>query len=308
MMILRRVALSIAFSATLTACKSKAEKQREIAVALDTRAQQVKTRLAKADASHSSDDPVALWIMPVELREISGIALTADGRLIAHDDELGKVYEIDPQRGVIKKSFMLGKGLRGDFEAITTVGQDIYLLLSNGILYRFREGANGARVPYAVHDLRLGKECEFEGVTYQQDSAWLILPCKKVYLKHMKDELVVYRWKIGSTDSTGLSMMTVPMSEVIGSNKWKNFHPSDITIDPATGNYVILGSIEKGIVVMTPEGEVLDSRPLPGRHHQAEGVAITKDSILIISDEAGSRPAAVTLYRWRRAEHGEGAQ
>ena len=42
-----------------------------------------------------------------------------------------------------------------------------------------------------------------------------------------------------------------------------------------------------------------------GRDLQAEGVAITKDSILIISDEATSKPAAVTLYRWRSSEAGE---
>ena len=308
MTLTRRGALIIAFAATLSACQSKEDKAKAVAEALATRSQQFQSRLAKADASKSDNEPVALWLMPVELREISGLALTPDGRLLTHDDEIGKVYELDPRHGLIEKSFMLGQGLRGDFEAITVAGQDIYLLLSKGILYKFREGANGAHVPYTVHDLKLGKECEFEGVVYEKDSSWLVLPCKKVHTKHLQDELVIYRWKIGTSDSTGLSMLTVPLSEVIGSNKWKAFHPSDITIDPATGNYVIVASIEKGILVMTPGGEVLDSQPLPGRHHQAEGVAITNDSILIVSDEAGSKPAAVTLYRWKRSQHGEGSQ
>jgi len=44
---------------------------------------------------------------------------------------------------------------------------------------------------------------------------------------------------------------------------------------------------------------VVRSEPLPGNHHQAEGVAVTKDSLLIISDEATSKPAAITVYRWR---------
>ena len=95
-------------------------------------------------------------------------------------------------------------------------------------------------------------------------------------------------------------MLTVPQSEAVGSNKWKNFRPSDITIDPATGDYVIISSIDKGLVVMGTDGEVIRSEKLPGRHHQAEGVAITKDSLLIISDEASTKPAAITLYRWHR--------
>ena len=61
--------------------------------------------------------------------------------------------------------------------------------------------------------------------------------------------------------------------------------PSDITIDPFTKNYVLISSREKGLLVMTPDGDVVRSGPLPGDHRQPEGVAITKDSLLLISDE-----------------------
>jgi uncharacterized protein YjiK len=176
------------------------------------------------------------------------------------------------------------------------------MILSNGLLYRFREGANNARVEYNTFDTHLGKECEFEGVAYEKDSARLVLPCKHVKTKHLDDQVVIYRWKIGSRDSSGISMIMVPVSEVVGTNKWKKFRPSDITVDPATGNYVIISSLEKGIVVMTPAGEVLSSGDLPGKHSQAEGVAITSDDILIISDEATSKPASITLYKWTRSE------
>jgi uncharacterized protein YjiK len=93
--------------------------------------------------------------------------------------------------------------------------------------------------------------------------------------------------------------MRVPIKDVIGNNKWKNFRPSDITIDPNTKNYVIIASKEMGLVVLNPDGEVIRSEPLPGDHRQAEGVAITRDSVLMISDESNVKPAAITLYRWR---------
>jgi hypothetical protein len=38
--------------------------------------------------------------------------------------------------------------------------------------------------------------------------------------------------------------------------------------------------------------------PLPGKHGQAEGVALSPDGILIVSDEATKRSATLTLYRW----------
>ena len=301
MTLLRHWVLVAGAGAALSACGSKGQSRAE-KKALESRAARVEARLAKADEQQETTEPVAKWIMPSELREISGLALTADGRLLAHDDEFSRVFEVDPRRGVIVKTFTLGKGLKGDFEGITTAGQDVYMTLSNGMLYRFREGANGASVPFTKYDTRLGKECEFEGVAYEKDSARLVLPCKQVKGKAFDEELVIYRWRIGSTDSAGLTMITVPLGEVIGDNKWKKFRPSDITIDPATGNYVLISSLEKGIVEMKPDGTVLSSRPLPGKHHQAEGVAITSDNILIISDEAASKPAAITLYRWQRSE------
>ena len=96
-----------------------------------------------------------------------------------------------------------------------------------------------------------------------------------------------------------MSTISVPIDEVIDANKWKDFHPSDITIDPVTRNYVLIASREKGLLVMTPDGDVVRAAPLPGDHRQAEGVAITTDSLLLISDESNVRPAAITLYPWR---------
>lgn len=298
---IERIALLVAVAVSLTACESEKEKDREIQTGLQRRENRLEARLAAADKRHD-DVPVAKWIMPQELKEISGMALTPDGRLFAHDDELSRIYQVDPRRGVIVKSFLFGNGLRGDFEGITIAGQDFWVIKSNGKLYRFREGENGTRVPYAEFDTKLGKECEFEGVAYEKDSARLVLPCKNARGKGFDDELVIYRWQIGTSDSAGITTIQIPMSEAAGSNKWKRFRASDITIDPETGDYVLISSLEHGLIVMKPDGAVVSSRPIPGKHHQAEGVAITKDSILMISDEATSKPPAITLYRWRRSE------
>ena len=282
----------------LSACRQSSRDKEEQAAELAARAQRLTARLASADKL-GKDEPAALWIMPEELAEISGIALMPDGRLLAHDDEVGRIYEIDQTRGVIVKRFTLKGGLHGDFEGITFADGDLYMIRSDGKIYQFKEGTNGSEVPYTLHDTKLGKECEFEGVAYEADSAWLVMPCKTVKEKDLRDQLVIYRWRLHDTDSTAISRMTVPLSNAIGSNSWKNLRPSDITIDPATGNYVLIASQEKALIEMTPDGDIVRSEPLPGKHHQAEGVAITKNNILIISDEATSQPASISLFPWR---------
>jgi uncharacterized protein YjiK len=297
----RRIALLLLVSAAplLGGCR---ETPRARAAQLQsitaTRREEVARRLAKVDSSADKTAPIAEWIMPPQLREISGLALTSRGTVLTHDDNAGRIYEIDPKTGVMLKGFSLLGNQKEDFEAITIAGDDIYLMASDGKLFRFREGADGQQVQFQMFDTGLGKECEFESMVYESDSTRLLMACKRFLDKKAPKELLIYRLPLPLNRAT-ITAMNVPIKDVIGDNKWKNFRPSDIAIDPNTKNYVIISSKEKGLVVLNPDGEVLRSGPLPGDHRQAEGVAITRDSILMISDESNVKPAAITLYRWR---------
>jgi uncharacterized protein YjiK len=292
-----------------TACDTEADTP---PAAID--AKELKQRadhLAKALRKYSdeSDRPVARWLLPDRLKEVSGLALTADGRLLTHGNNQARVFEIDYRHGVLIKQFSVGlddKAVKGDFEGITVASNTIYLLESDGKLYEFHEGADGTSVPYTVHDTGLKSECEFEGVAFAKAINSLLLSCKNVFDKSRKDSLVIYRWKLAPDSGPRLSRLTVPLERVIGTNGWKSLHPSDITVEPFHGNYVLIASAEQALIEITPQGEPVLARPLPGRHLQPEGVAITPDSLLLISDEAGHRTpdetvhraAAITLYRW----------
>jgi uncharacterized protein YjiK len=275
--------------------KARAAELRQIAAA---RKQELALRLATLDANSDKAMPLAMWIMPAQLREISGLALTSRGTVLTHDDNSGRVSEIDPKTGILLKAFSLVGNQKEDFEAITIAGNDIYLMASDGKLFRFREGADGQQVQFLLFDTGLGKQCEFESLAYEADSTRLLMACKRILDKQAPKDLVIYRMPLPLNRAT-FTLLHVPIKQVIGTNKWKNFRPSDMTIDPFTRNYVIIASHEKGLLVLTPDGDVVRSEPLPGDHRQPEGVAITKDSILLISDEANVKPAALTLYKWR---------
>ena len=272
-------------------------------------------REARLEAAVSQADtgPIARWILPAQLNEISGVALTTDGRILTHGDQRGAVFAIDYRRGVVVKEFALGtpKIAHDDFEAITIVGDTVILLASTGKLYMFKEGANESRVAYTVHDTGLGTECEFEGMTFDPATRALLLACKVVKTPTLKGAVVIFRWKLGSERGAPASKLTVPLSQVAESKEWGGFHPSDITINPLNGNYVIIAGRQKAMLEITPNGKVVLARLIPGEHPQPEGIAITRDSILIISDEwvepskkkaAGGSlklgPAVITLYRW----------
>lgn len=300
------LAAMIAFLLTGTGCRPSDDGAPGASTSDSTRLEARLTRLtealANADSGSVQSKPVARWLLPAKLAEISGLALTPDGRLFAHSDETTGITELDYRRGTIIKEFFVGPlGWRGDFEGLAYAEDRFFLLDSNGTLYEFREGAAGERVAYTAHDTHLGKECEFEGVAYDSTANALILACKNVGIKQYKDMLVLYRCDLANSNGTTISApteLTIPYSEAIGANGWKELSPSDITVDPFSGNYVLVAGPEKAFVVLTPAGEVVLSRTLGDRHPQAEGVAIARDGILIISDESVNADAAITLYNW----------
>ena len=296
------LALIAVFGLSIQGCDDTPQARAAEAKAIGAqRLQQLQKRIAAADADPSKSMPVAEWIMPPQLREISGLALTQRGTVLTHDDNIGRISEIDPRTGVLLKSFALSGQQKGDFEAITVAGQDIYLLESSGKLFKFREGADGTQVPFTVYDTKLGKECEFESLTYEADSSRLLMACKRILnqAEGKVKELRIYELPLPLGDRAAITAMTIPIDEIRGKNKWKNFHPSDMNIDPLTGNYVIVASREKAYIVITPDGDLVRAEPLPGDHRQPEGIAITKDSLMLVSDESNVKPPKITVYRWR---------
>lgn len=300
MMAVLKIAVIAGLGLSLQGCDETPEARATQTRAVRTqRLQQLAQRTAAANAEPAKAVPLAEWVMPPRLREISGLALTSRGTVFTHDDNIGRVSEIDPRTGILLKSFALSGNQKGDFEAIAIARQDIYLLESSGKLFKFREAGDGKQVPFTVYDTKLGKQCEFESLAYEPDSSRLLMACKRLLDKGEPRELRIYVVPLPLGNQSAITTMSIPLDEVRGKNNWKNFHPSDMAIDPSTGNYVIIASRQKGYVVLTPGGEVARSEPLPGDHRQPEGIAITRDSLMVVSDEANVRPPKITLYRWR---------
>ena len=177
-----------------------AERARERTLA----ARQVRLDRALAEPDRLQPDaPVARWILPDRLGEISGLTLTEDQRLFAHGDEFGRVYEIDYRRGVIVKEFSLGPPLvPDDFEAIAVARDTMFMLTDAGVIYRFTEGEDGAGVEYSTLDTGLGALCQFEGMAFDSTTNSLVLACKNVEDGGANDHMRAYRWPLDRDSST----------------------------------------------------------------------------------------------------------
>lgn len=252
--------------------------------------------------SRDPDDFIQ-WALPDNLREISGLALTSDERLLAVADEEAIVFEIDYNNGGLVKAFAIGEPtVRGDFEGIAVLAGKIWLMTSDGRLFSFSEGADGQRVPYEKFETGLGDECEFEGLTGIEQSGRLLLVCKESRKK--KKGIRIFEWLVVGDDKKEAAEIELPEDEMSDSIDEKKVNPSGITIDPETGNRFVVAARQRAIFELSPDGRLIDviMRLDKKRHRQPEGIAITADGRLIIADEADNGPARLAIYSQEEQE------
>jgi uncharacterized protein YjiK len=243
-------------------------------------------------------EPSARWTLSERLHEISGLAVTPDGRLMSHEDETATIYQIDIETGFIAKQFTVGDpAIRGDFEGLAIDGDGgFYLSTSEGRLYRFREGRARASVPFEAFDVGLSDVCEIEGLAFHQGDQSVILASKTNYQAHLQGALALYRWSPEQPDQHARPWLLAPLQPIAAAVGTQSFHPSGLEIDPRTGRLVVLAGREGGMAELDASGALLASRGLGERHPHAEGITILADGALLISDEGGKGRAHLTRY------------
>lgn len=235
--------------------------------------------------------------LPHGLREVSGLASDAGGRLFAHDDEIALIHELDPSDGSVLKRFSVGRrrAARGDFEGIAIAGTRFVLVTSAGTLLTFSEGDDGAGVDYEIHRTGLGDRCAIEGLAYDATTDALLLPCKTPTRRALRGHLVVFSVPLSTFSPRADPRVLVSPAELREAGLENGFRPSAIEVDPATG-HLVLASAHDGLLELSPDGRVLETLRLGPEHRQAEGLTFGPDGSLWIADE-GTRAGTLTHYR-----------
>lgn len=299
MTLLRIAPVTLVLALGIAACNRPSFSE-EARAELAARSRDLTQRVTTARSGRDTtmwDKPVARWELPSMLAEASGLALTADDRLFTHGDETGDVYELDYRRGVVVKRFQLGpEPVTDDFEAIVVRDSSLLLMTAKGRFYEFSEGDNGERVPYRTWDVRLDDACrDFEGAYYDSASSELLMACKVARGKGVG--LLLYRVTLGAGGATGFTRTDISADTIRARMPdWKEFSASDLTVRRDNGNWLLIAGPEQGYLELTPTGSIVRMRSLPRGHPQAEGIAVTRDGLLLIADEAARSRATVTVY------------
>lgn len=245
-------------------------------------------------ARYDFDEPTRRFDLPGGLEEVSGLAFTPEGRLFAHDDERGRIHEIDPHTGEVGKRFDLGNGrLAGDFEGIAVIGERFFLVTSTGWLYEFREGDGEENVAYRVTDTGLGDGCEVEGLDYDPTDDALLFACKQA--SDDGDWIHVHRIAVDPTTGR-LPSLRIARSELDAFGLDDDFEPSALLVLPG-GTYLLSSAPDESLLEVARDGRVLGGIDLGRRSHpQPEGLEMGSDGTLYLADEENEEDARLTAY------------
>ena len=241
---------------------------------------------------YAIDAPDAVFELPSELTEISGLTVLSNGHLAAVQDEDGLLFEIDPTSGRVLSMETFGND--GDYEGIEATPDALWVLKSNGTVYELqRAGETGIETESFNTDLSSRNDAE--GLGYDPENNRLLIALKEHPGKGLGKVRAIYGFDL-STRTLSQTPVLLLDRDVVDTNG-ENFKPSALAVRPGTRDIYILSSVKKALLVVAPDGTIQAAAALPANlYRQPEGIAFSPDGTLFISNEGAGRSA--TLLRF----------
>ncbi len=254
--------------------------------------------------------------LPYYLREISGLTYLKENTLACVNDEEGKIYTVNVISGDIS-SFYFEKG--GDYEGVERVGNTLWVVKSNGNLYRVKH-FNTSKQKVKKFDTGLSTANDVEGLGYDPIKEKLLLACKGYpYLDKEggRSHKAVYAFDLEEKKLKKKILLDIDLDDIKLFRKYHafaragsdilskidpvkgdvSFQPSGIAVRPETGNYYLIGSVGKLLIVLDREGDYLYVQKLdPLTFLQPEGICFDPQGNLYISNEAKGFKATIQKF------------
>jgi uncharacterized protein YjiK len=248
--------------------------------------------------SYNLKKPEKIWEMPFELNEISGIELLENQKIIAQNDEQGKLFLFDLKNSKIEKAIHFSK--KSDYEDIAIKDETAYVLRSDGTIF---EIINYKTKPKTIkHNTFLSKNDDTEGMFFDATKNRLLIACKgNSSVLESKKSRLIYEFSLKNNTLNPKPFLAISEKEI--KKKYNNtdyFAPSGIAIHPVTKNIYILSSVGKMMAEYSLQGKLLNVFNLNYPHfRQPEGIRIDKNSDLYISNEARGKKANILKFKYQ---------
>ncbi|PWT93642.1 MAG: hypothetical protein C5B54_01535 [Acidobacteria bacterium] len=240
-----------------------------------------------------------IYRLPSALDEISGVIYyPKDNSVFAIQDEKGWLFKVHFGSHLKIERWKFSNS--GDYEDLSLVDSDFFVLKSKGVIEKFKF-SRGDSLALQIFKLPVATQNDFETLFYDSTLRKLILICKNCEDDKKKE---VSSWAFDPATDSFSSSFTINTSRIRQQLNEENMKlkPSAAAIDPLTGELYILASVNKALVILNKDHSVKNCYKInPGIFRQPEGITFTPAGDLIISNEAADKnPANILFFKYHK--------
>jgi len=235
--------------------------------------------------------------LPKSLKEISGLALLNEKQILVNNDEEGIVYTLKVPGFEMTAKLKIGdEKIQKDFEGIAVVKDTVYMVTSNGVVYKINYSAKNDAADFIQFKTSLKIQNDVEGLCYDKNS--LLLACKNEPGMGKVKSRAVYSFSLRKMTLERQPRFLISLKELMQKYGFKNFAPSGIEKNPVNGNFFVLSSNPPSVIELNPRGKILAAIKLSSKTHpQPEGITFLNDGTMLISDEGQDKSGKITIYK-----------
>ena len=237
--------------------------------------------------------------LDLKIKEISGVVWdNFKDEFIAHNDEKGVLFYLDKNNAGIVKEFQFSTS-KGDYEDIAIAKNDVYVLRSDGMLYKIVTDSAGSQKSFDLGKIEL-PGVDFETLYYDAERNALIMLCKNCPSddKKLVSAYAYYPDSIGFVNKPIYSIDVAKVKE-LSPRPTSRFQPSAARIHPVLNKLFILSSASNQLVVTDLNGNVEGVYMLARKlFPQAEGLTFKSNGEMFISNEGVSSKAELLKFNY----------
>lgn len=236
--------------------------------------------------------PDETYTLPNQLKEISGLTYYKDDKLLCIQDEEAVVYVFDTKAKKVVQDF--GFGGYGDFEGIEYVNKQVFVLESNGNLFRFEP--ESMRIGRTKTDLP--KNTEVEGLGYDPKTKRLLIAVKNGGGK--SSDKAVYSFDLLNRAVFKDMQLNDEQLKAAGIDP-KTYKPSGIAVHPITGEWYMLTAAGKRLLITSRKAKIIYTIALDAKaFRQPEGICFAPNGDLFIANEGDGKKGNLLRFNYKK--------
>lgn len=235
------------------------------------------------------NEPIKKHFLNYDLEEISGLTFYKENQVAAIEDEKGKLYFIDVNTGDITRTIEFGSD--GDYEGVEFIGDQVYILRSDGDIYNFTL-TNDNKADANKEETVLDSKNDAEGLGFDGQNLIVALKGSGDTKDNNAHGKAIYSYDVEKKEITEKELFDFhkdDLTDFIKHRKYfsrvSDFDPSAIAVHPFTKDYYVL-SADKVLAIFNQNFSIKEVIKLnPITYNQAEGICFGPDGTMYISSE-----------------------